>query len=184
MPILPLWALGCLYRVTFTFTVAWWFPHLQMKRVTKDFFKFGFIGFSLFWCILVFTYVYSPYALCLLLQILFVATVEIKTRDAPTVSSINSLLSLYCKLCIFWQIFPALVLLLTAWCHTSEEGKIHIYCYRNLKCHKVNIIFIFFLFCVFLAPFGWIVFIAVQFITLSHKFKQGEWNCLVKELVI
>jgi hypothetical protein len=33
----------------------------------------------------VFTYVYSRYALCLLLQILLVAALDIKTRDAPTV---------------------------------------------------------------------------------------------------
>jgi hypothetical protein len=30
-------------------TVAWWFPHLQTKRVANDFLKFGCIGFSLFW---------------------------------------------------------------------------------------------------------------------------------------
>jgi hypothetical protein len=49
-------------------TVERWFPHLQMKRVAKEIFlKFGCIGFSLFWCVLVFTYVYSRYALCLLL---------------------------------------------------------------------------------------------------------------------
>jgi hypothetical protein len=46
---------------------------------------------------LVFTYVYSRYALCLLLQILLVAALDIKTRDVPTVSSINWLLSRYCK---------------------------------------------------------------------------------------
>jgi hypothetical protein len=45
----------------------------------------------------VFTYVYSRYALCLLLQILLVAALDIKTHDVPTVSSINSLLSQYCK---------------------------------------------------------------------------------------
>jgi hypothetical protein len=45
----------------------------------------------------VFTYVYSHYALCLLLQILFVAALDINTRYVPTVSSINSLLSQYCK---------------------------------------------------------------------------------------
>jgi hypothetical protein len=45
----------------------------------------------------VFTCVYLCYALCLLLQILFIATLEIKTRNAPTVSSINSLLSQYCR---------------------------------------------------------------------------------------
>jgi hypothetical protein len=32
-----------------------------------------------------------------LLQILLVAALDIKTRDVPTVSSINSLLSQYCK---------------------------------------------------------------------------------------
>jgi hypothetical protein len=32
-----------------------------------------------------------------LLQILFVAALDIKTRDVPTVSSVNSLLSQYCK---------------------------------------------------------------------------------------
>jgi hypothetical protein len=46
---------------------------------------------------LVFTYVYSRYALCLLLQILLVAAVDIKTRSVPSVSSVNSLLSQYCK---------------------------------------------------------------------------------------
>jgi hypothetical protein len=45
----------------------------------------------------VFTYVYSRYALCLLLQILLVAALDIKTRDVPTVSSINLLLLQYCK---------------------------------------------------------------------------------------
>jgi hypothetical protein len=54
----------------------------------------------------VFTYVYSHYTLCLLLQILFVSTLDIKTRDVPTVSSINSLLSQYCKAShILLQIF-------------------------------------------------------------------------------
>jgi hypothetical protein len=38
-------------------TVEWWFPHLQTKKVAKDFFKFGCIGFSLLWCVLVFTYI-------------------------------------------------------------------------------------------------------------------------------
>jgi hypothetical protein len=96
-------------------TLAWWFPHLQTKRVAKDFFYFGCIGFSLFWCVLAFTYVYSRYALCLLLQILLVAALDIKTRDIPTVgaldiktrdiptvSPINSLLSQYCKASIFF----------------------------------------------------------------------------------
>jgi hypothetical protein len=45
----------------------------------------------------VFTYVYSRYALCLLLEILLVAALDIKTRDVPTVSSINSLLTQYCN---------------------------------------------------------------------------------------
>jgi hypothetical protein len=45
----------------------------------------------------VFTYVYSRYALCLLLQILLVAALDIKTRDVPAISSVNSLLSQYCK---------------------------------------------------------------------------------------
>jgi hypothetical protein len=87
-------------------SLAWWFPHLQKKRVAKEFLKFGCIGFSLFWCVLAFTYVYSCYALCLLLQILFVAALDIKTRDVPTVSPINSLLSQYCKASHFFlQIF-------------------------------------------------------------------------------
>jgi hypothetical protein len=38
-------------------SVALWFPHLQTIRVAKDFFKFCCTGFSLFWCVLVFTYV-------------------------------------------------------------------------------------------------------------------------------
>jgi hypothetical protein len=42
-------------------------------------------------------YIYSRYALCLLLQILLVSALDIKTRDVPTVSSINSLLSQYGK---------------------------------------------------------------------------------------
>jgi hypothetical protein len=50
----------------------------------------------------VFTYVYSGYALCLLLQILLVAALDIKARDVPTVSSINSLLSQYCKTSLFF----------------------------------------------------------------------------------
>jgi hypothetical protein len=32
-------------------TVAWWFPHLQTKIVAKIFFKFGCIGFRIFWCV-------------------------------------------------------------------------------------------------------------------------------------
>jgi hypothetical protein len=74
-------------------TIAWWFPHLQTKSVSKDFFLFGCVGFNLIWCVLLFTYVYSRYALCLLLQILFVAALDTKTR----ISSINLLLSQYCK---------------------------------------------------------------------------------------
>jgi hypothetical protein len=54
----------------------------------------------------VFTYVYSCYTLRLLLQILFVAALDIKTCDVPNVSSINSLLSQYCKASHFFvQIF-------------------------------------------------------------------------------
>jgi hypothetical protein len=81
---------------------------LQTKRVAKNFFfKFCCIGFSLLLCVLVFTYVYSRYALCLLLQILLVSALDIKRRDAPTVSSINALLSQYCKAphFFFLQIF-------------------------------------------------------------------------------
>jgi hypothetical protein len=48
---------------------------------------------DVFWCL----HVYLRYTLCLLLQILFVAALDINTRDVPTVSSINSLLSQYCK---------------------------------------------------------------------------------------
>jgi hypothetical protein len=54
----------------------------------------------------VFIYVYSRYALCLLLQILFVAALDIKTRDVPTVNSITrckniAKLHIFCKfLCI------------------------------------------------------------------------------------
>jgi hypothetical protein len=43
----------------------------------------------------------TRYTLCLLLQILFVAALDIKTRDVPTVSSINLLLSQYCKASLF-----------------------------------------------------------------------------------
>jgi hypothetical protein len=73
-------------------TVARWFPHLQTKRVSDYFFNLVVL------VVLAFTYVYkySRYALCLLLQILLDAALEIKTRDVPTVSSINSLLSQYC----------------------------------------------------------------------------------------
>jgi hypothetical protein len=47
----------------------------------------------------------SRYALCLLLQILLVAALDIKTRDVPTVSSINSLLSQYSKASLFFSFF-------------------------------------------------------------------------------
>jgi hypothetical protein len=50
-------------------------------------------------------YVYSRYALCLLLQILLVAALDIKTRDAPTVCSINTFLSQYCKASPFFFFF-------------------------------------------------------------------------------
>jgi hypothetical protein len=53
----------------------------------------------------VFTYVYSHYALRLLLQIFLVAASDIKTRDVPTVSSINLLLSQYCKASHFFANF-------------------------------------------------------------------------------
>jgi hypothetical protein len=54
------------------------------------------------WCL----HMYIHVMLCLLLQILFVADLDIKTRDAPTVSSINSSLSQYYKAShIFLQIF-------------------------------------------------------------------------------
>jgi hypothetical protein len=53
----------------------------------------------------VFTNEYSGSALCLLLQILFVAALDIKTRDVPTVRSINSLLLQYCKSFPFLKIF-------------------------------------------------------------------------------
>jgi hypothetical protein len=65
----------------------------EKSRIGIVLFHFGCIGFSIFWCVLVFTYVYSRYALCLLLQIWFVAALDIKMHDEPTVSSINSLLS-------------------------------------------------------------------------------------------
>jgi hypothetical protein len=47
-------------------------------------------------------YVYSRYSLCLLLQILLTAALDIKTRDVPTVSSINSFLSQYCKASLYY----------------------------------------------------------------------------------
>jgi hypothetical protein len=53
----------------------------------------------------VFAYVYSGYALCLLLQILFVAALDIKTCDVPNISSINSLLSQYCNASHFFGKF-------------------------------------------------------------------------------
>jgi hypothetical protein len=43
-----------------------------------------------------------------LLQILLVAALDIKTRDVPTVSSINSLLSQYCKTSHFFANFYVL----------------------------------------------------------------------------
>jgi hypothetical protein len=39
-----------------------------------------------------------------LLQILLVAALDIKTRDVPTVSSVNSLLSQYCKALLFFVV--------------------------------------------------------------------------------
>jgi hypothetical protein len=68
--------------------------HLQTKRVVKDIFFFNLVVLAL------------GYALCLLLQILFVAALDIKIRDAPTLSSVNSLLSQYRKASHFFlQIF-------------------------------------------------------------------------------
>jgi hypothetical protein len=59
---------------------------------------------DVFWCL--HNYVYSRYALCLLLQILFIAALDMKTRDVPSVRSINSLLLQYCKASLFFlQIF-------------------------------------------------------------------------------
>jgi hypothetical protein len=59
---------------------------------------------DVFWCLHMHTY--SRYTLCLFLQILFVASLDINTRDVPTISSINSLLSQYCKASHFFlQIF-------------------------------------------------------------------------------
>jgi hypothetical protein len=49
---------------------------------------------------------YIQVMICLLLEILLVAALDIKTREVPTVSSINSLLSQYCKASLFFlQIF-------------------------------------------------------------------------------
>jgi hypothetical protein len=50
----------------------------------------------------IYIHIYSRYALCLLLKILLVAALDIKTRDAATVSSTNSLLSQYCKPSFFF----------------------------------------------------------------------------------
>jgi hypothetical protein len=80
-----------------------WFANEKSRK--EFFFKFGCIGLSRFWYVLVFTYVYSCYALRLLLQILFVAALDIKTRYVPTVSSINSVLSQYCKASHFFANF-------------------------------------------------------------------------------
>jgi hypothetical protein len=77
-------------------TVAWWFSHLHRKRVAKDFFSLVVLALAysdVFWCL----HMYIHIMLCLLLQILLVAALDIKTRDVPTVSSINLLLSEYCK---------------------------------------------------------------------------------------
>jgi hypothetical protein len=62
----------------------------------------GFFLIWLYWLqpILMYFGVYiCKFTLCFMfmLQILFVAALDIKTRDAPTVGSINSLLSQYCK---------------------------------------------------------------------------------------
>jgi hypothetical protein len=81
---------------------------LQTKRVAKDFFNLVVFALAYSDVFLVFTYVYSRYALCLLLQILFVAALDIKTRDVPTVSSINLLLSQYCKASHFFANFYVL----------------------------------------------------------------------------
>jgi hypothetical protein len=85
-------------------TVAWWFPHLQTKKVAKNL-KKNLIVLALaycevFWCL----HMYIHDILCLLLQILFVAALDIKTRNVPTVSWINSL-SQYCKASHFFANF-------------------------------------------------------------------------------
>jgi hypothetical protein len=54
--------------------------------------------FSVYMCIFTLCFI-------LLLQILFVAALDIKTRDVPTVSTINSLLSQYCKAMHFFANF-------------------------------------------------------------------------------
>jgi hypothetical protein len=51
--------------------------------------------------------IYSYYALRLLLHIWLVAALDIKMRDVPSVSSINSLLSQYCKALLFFCFFFA-----------------------------------------------------------------------------
>jgi hypothetical protein len=143
--------------------MSWRFPHLQTKRVAKIFFKFCCIGFSLFWCVLVFTYVYSRYALCLLLQILLVAVLDVKTRDVLTVSSINSFLSQNCKAThIFFANFyvwggggaTARFAPVVQWakagpdhliCHlrniinvTSLQHSRYQHCSGDVFCHKIN----------------------------------------------
>jgi hypothetical protein len=53
----------------------------------------------------VFTYVYSRYALCLLLQILLAAALDIKTRDERTDSAKNLSAVTYCKASHFFANF-------------------------------------------------------------------------------
>jgi hypothetical protein len=57
---------------------------------------------DVFWCLHMYVHVMLY---VFLLQILFVVTLDIKTRDTPTVSSVNSLLSQYCKTLHFFANF-------------------------------------------------------------------------------
>jgi hypothetical protein len=66
-----------------------------------------------------------------LLQILLVAALDIKTRDVPTVSSVNSLLSQYCKASHFffanfyvWGGAPTVRFApVVTWAKTGPDGK-------------------------------------------------------------
>jgi hypothetical protein len=79
-------------------TVAWRFPHFKTKRVVNDFFfnlAVSALAYSdVFWCLHMYIYIMLFVYCC---KYCWFAILDIKTRDVPTVSSINSLLSQYCK---------------------------------------------------------------------------------------
>jgi hypothetical protein len=74
------------------------------EKSPKDFFNLVALALAysdVFWCLHIEYYVYSRYALCLLLQILLVAALDIKTRDVPTVSSAVTILQSFAFFCKF-----------------------------------------------------------------------------------